>query len=284
MMNVTVLGASGFIGKHLMAALRSRGDQVRAISLRDSQAAAAAAATSDAIVNLAGEPLAQRWNGAVKERIERSRSEQPQQFLEALANLPRQVKTYVSASAVGYYGTSETRTFTEESPPGDDFLAHVCVRWEATAKHAQDLGMRVAVVRTGVALGNDGGALAKILPPFRLGAGGVVGSGRQWFPWVHIDDLVAIYLLALDQIDGPINATAPGAVTNAVFMQTLGSVLHRPVVLPVPTFALRAMLGEGADMLLTGQRVVPERALTLGYMFRFPQLEGALQNLLHAGE
>jgi len=279
-MNVLLVGATGFIGRGLERALRARGDDVAAASLRDPEAAAAAAAQCDAIVNLAGEPLAQHWSENVKLRIESSRVEAPRRFLEALSRRTFAARAYVSASAIGYYGTSETAAFDETSAPGDDFLARVCVGWEREARQAAGLGMRVAIVRTGVALGADGGALAKLLPPFRMGAGGIVGNGRQWLSWVHVDDVVGVYLLALDGAEGPLNACAPNPVTNAQFTHALGRALHRPTLLPVPTFALRAMLGEGADMLLQGQRVLPLRTQELGYRFAFPELTGALANLL----
>lgn len=279
-MRVLLLGASGFVGKHLAAVLRERGDDVVSASLRDPAEAADSASTCDAIVNIAGEPLAQRWSANVKERIETSRVETPRRFLDALAERRRSVAAYISASAIGYYGTSESATFVEESPPGDDFLARVCIGWEREARRASELGMRVAIVRTGIVLGRDGGALSKILPPFRVGAGGIVGSGRQWFSWIHIEDLVRIYRMALDRVEGIVNACAPSPVTNATFTADLGRALHRPAKLPVPTFALRAMLGEGADMLLKGQRVLPRRTQELGYRFEFSELTAALTNLL----
>jgi uncharacterized protein len=278
--NVCVLGGSGFIGTHLVAALRARGDDVTIASLRDPREAAQRAAACEAIVNLAGEPIAQRWDVFVKQHILNSRVEAPRLFLEALAPRERRTSVYVSASAIGYYGTSESETFVEESPPGNDFLARVCVGWEREAARARDLGMRVAIVRTGVALGTGGGALAKILPPFRMGLGGIVGSGRQWLSWIHVDDVVGIYLKAIDAAEGPLNATAPNPVTNAELTRALGVALHRPTVLPAPTIALRVMLGEGAQILLTGQRVLPERTQELGYRFRFERLEDALANLL----
>lgn len=279
-MNVLLLGGSGFVGRHLAAALRERGDAVTIAPLRDPAAAARAAAACDAVVNLAGEPLAQRWNAALKRRIQESRVDAPRRFLELAGQNSRRPLVYVSASAIGYYGTSETATFDEESSPGNDFLARVCVAWEREAARASELGMRVAIVRTGVALGSDGGALSKILPPFRAGAGGRVGSGQQWLSWVHIDDLAGIYLMSLDGVQGAVNACAPNPVTNSEFAEDLGAVLHRPAKLPVPSLALRALLGEGADILLKGQRVLPRRTELLGYRFRFPELKGALANLL----
>ena len=279
-MKVLILGASGFIGRRLAAALRARGDDVLTGTLREPQAAAAFADSCDAIVNLAGEPVAQRWNEAVKRRIKESRVDLPRRFIEALAQRPTRPATYVSASAIGYYGTSETATFVENSPPGDDFLARVCLEWEREAQRAADLGMRVACVRTGVVLGTDGGALPKMLTPFRVGLGGVIGSGRQWFSWIAVDDVVGIYLLAIDKAQGPLNATAPNPVTNAEFTKRLAAAVHRPAFLPVPTLALRAMLGEGADAVLHGQRVLPERTKALGYTFAFPRLDAALADLL----
>jgi uncharacterized protein len=279
-MRVLLLGGSGFVGRHFAEALRERGDDVAVASLRDPATAAASATSCDAIVDLAGEPLAQRWNAEVERRIEESRVNAPRRFLDALAPMERRCTTYVSASAVGYYGTSESETFVEESPPGSDFLARVCIGWEREARRAASFGMRVAIVRTGIVLGIDGGALQKLLTPFRLGIGGVVGSGRQWISWVHIADLVRIYLMAIDGVEGPLNACAPHPVTNAEFTQELGVALRRPTRVAVPAFVLRAMLGRGAEMLLTGQRVLPRRTQELGCRFEFPQLKDALANLI----
>lgn len=279
-MRVALLGASGLIGKRLSAALKARGDVVDALSLRDPAASAAAAAECDTIVNLAGEPIAQRWSSTVKHRIEYSRTEAPRQFLEHLGRQDRRPAVYVSASAVGYYGTSETATFDETSPPGNDFLARVCVEWEAQASHARDLGMRVTTVRCGVALDPGGGALAKMLPPFRAGIGGVVGNGRQWISWIHIDDVTRIYELAIDRGEGAIDATAPNPVTNATLTHSLGAVLNRPTVATVPKIALRVMLGDAAYVVLEGQRVLPKRLLEeYAFQFRFTEIDAALRNL-----
>jgi uncharacterized protein (TIGR01777 family) len=280
-MKVGVLGASGFVGKHLCRALAGRGDEIVTASLRDPSAAAQAVAACDAIVNLSGEPVAQRWTAEAKHAISYSRIESPAEFLQALKAQASRPSAYISASAIGYYGASETATFTEDSPPGDDFLAGVCAGWERETFHARDLGLRTGALRTGVALGTDGGALATMLPPFKMGAGGVVGSGKQWVSWIHIDDLIGIYLAAIDRGEGVYNATTPNPVTNAEFTKTLGKTLQRPTFLPVPDFALKGMLGEGASVVTTGQRVVPERTVgELHYEFRFPQLAPALQNLL----
>ncbi len=278
-MRVAVFGASGFIGTHLTAALSARGDEVRAGSLRDPLRAAQLAAGCDAIANLAGEPIAQRWNARVKERIESSRVALPRAFLEALAVTDGHPKVFVSASAIGYYGTSETRTFAEDDLAGSDFLANVCERWELQAGRAAELGMRVACIRTGLVLGT-GGALARLLWPFRLGLGGKIASVRQWFSWIHVDDLIGIYLMALDGAQGTLNATAPNPVRNEEFTAALGAALNRPTPFPVPAFAVRALLGEGSTVLLEGQRVLPERTQRLGYAFRFPALEPALAQIL----
>jgi uncharacterized protein (TIGR01777 family) len=279
-MRICVSGGSGFIGRHLCSALRARGDEVLETSLRDPHSAAAAAAGCDAFVNLSGESIAQRWTPASKREILESRTLLPLRFFEALAALDRRPAVYVSASAVGYYGTGESASFTEASPPGDDFLAGVCSKWEATAQRGADFGMRVACVRAGLVLGKDGGALAKLLPLFKAGTGGRVGTGRQWYSWIHIADAIGIYLLALDAVSGAINATAPNPVTNAQFTETLAAVLHRPAALPAPAFMLKMMLGEGAMIVLEGQRVLPQRAMDQGYEFRFPDLRAALTDLL----
>lgn len=276
-MRVGILGATGFIGGHITQRLAARGDEIVNASLRDPEDAARRLASCDAVVNLAGETLAQRWNATVKHDILYTRTQLPQRFLETLATFCPCPGIYVSASAIGYYGTSETATFTESSPPGNDFLARVCVAWEREAQRAQAIGMRVSLIRTGVVLGN-GGALGQMLPPFKLGAGGVIGGGRQWISWVHVEDVAGIYLQALDGAAGPLNATAPNPVTNAEFTRALGRAVHRPTFLPTPTFALRMILGEGADMLLTGQRVLPQRTQSEGYAFRFAEIDEALAN------
>lgn len=281
-MKVCVLGASGFIGRHLTQALTARGYEVAVASLRDPGRAAAIAAQCDAVVNLAGESIAQRWTSAAKHAILFSRTELPRRFLEALASIERRnPSVYVSASAIGYYGTSESETFVEENPPGADFLAQVCEAWERQARAARDFGLRAAMIRTGIVLDARGGALAKMLPPFRLGLGGIVGSGRQWCSWIHIDDLVGIYASVLLEGDGAFNAVSPNPVTNAEFTRALGAALHRPTALPTPLFALQLVFGEGASLLTDGQRVAPKRIVTeRGYGFAFPTIEGAFANLL----
>ena len=279
-MNVTVLGGSGFIGSALVAALRRRGDSVRTASLRDPARAAEASEGSDVVVNLAGSPVAERWTEERKREIARSRSDLPAAYLGQLERLARRPAAYVSASAIGYYGTSRTATFTESSPPGDDFLARVCVAWEAQALRARDLGLRAAIVRTGLVLGTGGGALAKLLPLFRSGLGGPVASGEQWCSWIHLDDQIGIYLLAIDGYAGTLTATAPNPVTTRAFTRALAAAVHRPALLPAPEFALKLAFGEGAYVVTEGQRVLPEAALAAGYRFRYPEIAGACANLV----
>ena len=279
-MRVGLVGASGFIGKHLRAVLTGRGDEVVLASLRDPTAAAELVRSCDTVVNLAGEPIAQRWTRKAKDRMRDSRVEGTRSLLDALAREGPRPSAYISASAIGYYPPSETATYTEADAHGDDFLGELCAAWEREAERAATLGMRVAVIRTGVALGTDGGALMKMLPSFHLGFAGVIGSGNQWVSWVHIDDVTGIYCMAIDGASGTFNATAPQPVTNYEFTKTLATVLHRPVFAKVPSMALRVMLGEGADVLLTGARVLPQYTLEAGYMFRFTNLDNALRDLL----
>lgn len=299
-MRVTVTGATGLIGTRLVEALVRRGDEVTVLS-RDPERAGArlgvaavkwaplrgpapveALAGADGVIHLAGEPVAQRWSAAAKERIRASRADGTANLVEGLRAADPRPRVLVSASAVGYYGARGDEEVDESAPPGEDFLAEVCVAWEQEASAAAELGVRVAIVRTGVVLDAHGGALAKMLPPFRAGVGGPVAGGRQWMPWIHVEDLVGIYLAALDGDgwDGPVNGSAPHPATNADFSQALGRALHRPAVAPVPAFALRALYGEMAQIVTTGQRAVPRRALQLGYAFRHPELDEALRSAL----
>jgi uncharacterized protein (TIGR01777 family) len=278
-MRVALLGGSGFVGDALAAALRARGDDVTVLSLRDPAHAADGATDCEAIVNLAGEPIAQRWTAAVKQRLRDSRTVLPRAFLQHFARLQRRATVYVSASAIDYYGPSATATFDETSPAGKTFLAGLCAAWEREAQGAAAFGMRVACIRTGLALGK-GGMLAKLVPLFRAGMGGRIGDGTSWYSWIHVDDLAGIYVSAIDDPDGALNAVAPNPVTNAEFVRELGRALHRPALLPAPTFALRAALGEGANVLLERQRVLPHRALERGYRFKFPELARALEDVV----
>jgi uncharacterized protein (TIGR01777 family) len=278
---VAVTGASGLIGSRLSAVLRERGDEVVSVpreAVGDQLAELLRGV--DGVVNLAGEPVAQRWNAAVKERIRSSRLERTASVVDAVGRLPETSRpsVLVSASGAGYYGDRGAEELTEEAPPGGDFLASVCVDWEHAAAGAARSGVRVVCIRTGIVLTRSGGALAKMLTPFRLGVGGRIGSGEQYMPWIHIDDIVGLYLESLsgDGWSGAINASAPAPATNAEFTRALGRALKRPTVFPVPVMALRALYGEMATVLVTGQRMLPARALSLGYSFAHPSLPAAL--------
>jgi uncharacterized protein (TIGR01777 family) len=276
-MRVTITGGTGLIGSKLAQRLRERGDDVTILSLRRDDPAPAVSGR-DAVVHLAGENLAQRWSEDAKRRIVDSRVDGTRRLVEALAGSG--VQTLVSASAVGYYGAHDDELVTEQTPPGGDFPAQVCVAWEREANAATTHGVRVVTVRTGIVLDASGGALAKMLPPFKLGAGGPVAGGRQYMPWIHIDDVVGIYVKALDDptLSGPINATAPTPVTNATFSKALGRALHRPALAPLPGFAIKALYGEMAVIVTTGQRAVPRVAEAHGYRFAYPDLDEALSS------
>lgn len=301
-MRVTVTGATGLIGTRLVAALARRGDDVTVLS-RDPERArerlgvgieaaawdplgapapAAALAGRDGVIHLAGEPVAQRWSDAAKERIRTSRETGTANLVAGLRAAEPRPAVLVSASAVGYYGARGEEELDESAAPGEGFLSEVCVAWERAAQAAEALGMRVAVVRTGVVLDPGGGALAKMLPPFKAGVGGPVAGGRQWMPWIHVDDLVGLYLAALDGAawSGPLNGSGPEPVTNRDFSKALGRALHRPAVAPVPRLALRALYGEMEEIVTTGQRAVPQRPLAFGYRFAHPQLDEALRSAL----
>jgi hypothetical protein len=303
-MRVVVSGATGTIGQALVAALLGRGDGVVALS-RDERRAGevlgervepyawprpteepppeAALAGADAVVNLMGEPLAQRWTTQSKRSIEESRVAGTRSLVQGLLAVARERRpgALVSQSAVGYYGPRDNQPVDEDAPAGHDFLAGVVAAWEHEALVAAS-DLRVAVTRTGVVLSPDGGALAKMLPFFRLGIGGPVAGGRQYVPWVHLDDVVGAMLFCLDnpQAGGPINLTAPNPVTNAELSHALGRVLKRPAVLPVPALALKLLYGEMAQIVITGQRVLPARLGQLGYRFRHPELDAALRDVL----
>jgi uncharacterized protein (TIGR01777 family) len=277
--NIVVLGASGFVGRHLTAALSARGDTVTTASLRDPAAAARACEGADAVVNLAGEPVAQRWTPEVKAKIGSSRVDSARALISGFESLTKKPAAYVSASAIGYYGTSETATFDETSAAGNDFLSEVCIAWEAEADRAASLGLRVAKIRTGLVLGTDGGALAKLLPIFKLGGGGIVASGKQWYSWIHIGDLIGIYLRAIDGTDGVLNGTAPNPVRNVDFTKALGAALFRPTLFPAPAFAVRLVLGDAASVVTEGQRVLPLRTLSTGYRFTYEAIDRAFAAL-----
>ncbi len=282
-MNIAITGASGFIGRHLTATLTAQGHTTRAVSSRTTPAPGSFAGC-DAIVHLAGEPVAQRWTPAAKKKIMDSRVEGTRAVVRAIAALNPRPATLICASAIGYYGSRGDEPLTEDAAPASDFLAQVVRAWEHEAREAETLGVRVVSPRFGVVLGRDGGALPKMALPFRFGVGGRIGSGKQWTSWIHIEDLTALLAFALENVplSGPVNAVAPTPVTNADFTRALARALHRPALFPAPAFALKLALGEMSSMLLGGQRVLPAAALRAGFTFRYPELDSALADLFES--
>jgi uncharacterized protein (TIGR01777 family) len=306
-MRVFVTGGTGLVGNLLVKKLSQRGDQVVLLTRRPEAArqqggAAVTIVTGDpvltgpwmdavkdcdAVVHLAGEGIFnRRWSSAFKDQLYSSRIKGTDNIVSALGKAPvapdSPQRVLVSASAIGYFGPHDDEELTEESGPGHDFLAKLCVDWEKAAQVASIHGVRVVFLRTGIVLDKQGGALAKMLTPFKLGVGGPIGSGKQFMSWIHIEDEVGLILFALDhpEIDGPLNATAPNPVTNKAFGNALGKVLGRPSFMPTPGLALRVMLGESAQIITAGQRVLPKKALAAGYAFKFAELEAALRDLL----
>ena len=293
-MKVVIGGANGLIGSALGRALRARGDQVVALVRNprgpgevkwDGRAVPPAVLDrADAAVNLSGASIAaRRWTDSYKKQVTDSRVESTRAFVQAMRSARPPPRVFVNASAVGVYGGRGDEELTEASSPGADFLAGVCKATEAEAARAEELGIRTVLLRTGVVLAREGGALKQMLPPFKAFVGGPIGSGKQWFPWIHLADEVGLILWALDgSVRGALNAVAPSPVRMKEFAQTLGRVLHRPAVFAVPALALRLGLGEMAEVLLDGQRAVPRKALDAGYSFRFGELEPALRELVGA--
>ncbi|MBW3585567.1 MAG: TIGR01777 family oxidoreductase [Cyanobacteria bacterium 0813] len=305
-MKVAIAGATGFVGSRLVEKLQAAGHQVLVLSRDAAKASRVFPASAypnlevvaytpaesgdwqksiagcDAVVNLAGVPIAEeRWTEARQQAILDSRRLTTAKLVEAIVNANPRPSVFVSASAIGYYGTSETAEFDETSPAGNDFLAAVCKDWEAAAQPAKNAGTRLAILRLGIVLGM-GGALAKMLPPFKLFAGGPLGTGKQWFSWVHREDVVDLILYALQnsQVEGVLNATAPNPVRMNELCQTLGEVLQRPSWLPVPGFALEMLLGDGAKLVLEGQKVLPKQTLASGFQYQYPTLKLALEEIL----
>jgi uncharacterized protein len=300
-MKVAVAGATGFVGSRLVERLQAEGHQVLVLT-RDAQRAKrmfsqvevvaytplesgdwqGTIAGCDAVVNLAGAPIAEtRWTTERKQEIMDSRKIGTQKIVEAIAQANPKPSVLVNSSAIGYYGTSETATFDEGSGAGKDFLAEVCREWEAAAEQVKQLGTRLVILRTGIVLGM-GGAIAKMLLPFKMFAGGPIGSGRQWFSWIHREDMVSLILQALTQpaMSGVYNATAPHPVKMAELSQTLGQVMNRPSWLPVPDFALEALLGDGAQVVLQGQQVMPKRTIESGFKFAYETVKPALEEVV----
>ncbi|MEK6303436.1 MAG: TIGR01777 family oxidoreductase [Acidobacteriota bacterium] len=299
-MKILITGATGLIGRKLCTSLSADGHRLVALSRTPEKNGGLAAdevlkwePTSgpppsqaltgiDVAVHLAGEPIADhRWSDAQKKRIRDSRVLSTRNLVEGLRSADSKPSVLVSGSAIGFYGDRGDEMLEEDAASGRGFMSEICRDWENEAAVASGLGIRVVQVRTGVVLSTEGGALKKMLPPFKLGVGGPLGSGRQWFPWIHISDIVGIFRHAISKssMKGPVNGVAPEPVTNAEFTKQLGLVLHRPAFLPVPEFALRALMGEMADVLFGSQRVIPKAALESGYEFRYPMLARALEDL-----
>jgi hypothetical protein len=302
-MRVAVTGATGLIGGAVVAALTARGDEVTALSRDAERARAALPAGADAaawpdpkaepapldalrgrdgVVNLLGEQIAQRWSDDVKHEIRDSRILSTRNLVAALAELPEaeRPKVLVSGSGAGWYGHRGDERLDESAPAGDDFLAQVTVDWEAEARRAEELGMRVVLNRTGVVLSPSGGALAKMLPFFKAGIGGPVAGGTQYMPWIHLDDVAGAILFELDTdaASGPVNLSAPEPATNRELSKALGRALRRPAIAPVPAIAVKLLYGQMAEIVTTGQRAVPGKLTELGYRFRQPDLEAALRD------
>jgi uncharacterized protein (TIGR01777 family) len=298
---VALTGATGTLGRAIVEELLARGDEVtvlsrdagkaseafggrvRALGWKDPKAEGPpteALAGQDGVIHLLGEPVAQRWSDRAKQEILDSRVLATRNLVAALKDADPRPGVLVSQSASGWYGPRGDETVDESEPAADDFLAQVCVGWEAEARAAEELGIRVALTRTGVVLSESGGALEKMLPPFKAGVGGPVAGGNQYVPWVHADDVVGAMIFALDTgaASGPINLSAPEPVTNRELSKTLGRVLRRPAVAPVPALALKLLYGEMAQIVTTGVRMVPKRLEELGYAFRRPELEQALRS------
>jgi uncharacterized protein (TIGR01777 family) len=296
-MNITISGASGLVGRRLLRVLGSEGHKLHVLSRYagtnlpqgvklavwdpESLPPITSLESADAVIQLAGEPVAQRWTTEVKRRIRESRVGSTERLVEAISKLPRPPRCLVCASAIGYYGSRGDEILEETSPPGSGFLPEVCLAWEKAAQAASGLGVRVAVIRIGVVLDKRGGALGRLLALFRAGLGGRLGSGRQWMSWIHAGDLAELFRFVLDgTVQGAVNGVAPFPVSNAEFTQELARVLKRPALLPVPGFLLKAVLGDMAEILLASQRVAPRAAESTGFRFRFPQLGAALAELL----
>ncbi|NEP21011.1 TIGR01777 family oxidoreductase [Moorena sp. SIO3I6] len=300
-MKVAITGATGFVGSRLVERLQEEGHQPLILT-RDSAKARKqfpnietiaytptesgdwqnAIAGCDGVVNLAGAPIAEeRWTAARKQEILNSRQLGTQKIVEAIALADPKPTVLVNASAIGYYGTSETVTFDETSPAGDDFLAEVCQAWEGEAQKVKEADVRLVILRLGIVLGN-GGALAKMIPPFQMFAGGPIGTGRQWFSWIHRDDVVNLIIAALTRPDmeGIFNATAPNPVLMSELCNAIGEVLNRPSWLPVPSVALEALLGEGATVVLEGQQVLPKRTTSYGWEYQYSTVKQALVEIL----
>lgn len=301
-MRVAITGATGFVGNRLVAKLHEQGAEIVVLTRNPQKAqqifspltyprvnvvtyqpetyAGEGLNGCDAVVNLAGQPIAERWTPEYKRGILQSRQTVTHNLVQAIAQIETRPQVLVNASAIGYYGTSETATFDESSAAGDDFLAQVCQTWEAEAKKVQEAGVRLVILRIGIVL-DIGGALGKMINPFKMFAGGPIGSGKQWFSWIHRDDLVDLIITSIQkpEMQGVYNATAPQPVRMNEFCDTLGKVMGRPSWLPVPALAIELLLGEGAMVVLDGQKVMPKETQTF-FNYQYPQLREALEEIV----
>ncbi|MDQ6665927.1 MAG: TIGR01777 family oxidoreductase [Acidobacteriota bacterium] len=300
-MKCIISGGSGFIGSRLVDSLLKDGHYVSVWSRKpgierrnavgsfcwdpiSGEPASESLEDFDVVVHLAGEPVAQRWTADVKRRIRDSRVHGTRHLVHALSTVKRRPGLLICASAIGYYGDRGDEVLTESSKPGKGFLPEVCVEWEKQADLAESLGLRVVKLRIGVVLGKGGGALEKMVPAFEKFAGGTLASGKQWMSWIHLDDLVAMMRFAMDQpVSGAWNGTAPNPVTNAKFTEALGQALHKPAFLKVPAFALKALYGEMASVMLASDRVLPKAAEAGGFHFQYPELGTALKEIFSKG-
>ena len=304
-MKIAITGATGLVGTRLVEKLHSQGNQIVVFTRNLNKANTTFPASAfpnveavqytpqesgdwqkkisgcDAVVNLAGEPIAERWNPQQKQAIMQSRQLGTRKIVEAIAAAEQKPQVLVSGSAIGYYGTSETAEFDESSTSGDDFLAEVCKQWEAEAEKVKEAGVRLVILRIGIVLAN-GGALGKMIGPFKMFAGGPIGSGNQWFSWIHRDDLVNLIseAIARPELTGVYNATAPHPVRMSQLCQTLGDVMKRPSWLPVPDFVLEILLGDGATVVLEGQQVLPKKTQAINFNYQYPELKSALQEII----
>jgi len=305
-MKIAISGATGFVGSRLVARLHAEGHRILVLTRNTTFAQKVfppqafpnleiiaytpivsgawqdTIAGCDGVVNLAGEPIAEgRWTPERKQEILNTRKLGTQKIVEAIAKSQPQPSVLVNTSAIGYYGTSETASFDEDSANGKDFLAQVCQEWEAEARKVKDANVRLVILRFGIILGN-GGALGKMITPFKLFAGGPIGTGQQWFSWIHLDDIVSLIIQALTKstMEGVYNGTAPQPVSMNDLSTTMGKVMNRPSWLPVPGFAIEAILGDGAKVVLEGQQVLPKRTLESGFEYQYPNLQSALTQIL----
>ncbi|BBA79844.1 putative YfcH-like cell division inhibitor [cyanobacterium endosymbiont of Rhopalodia gibberula] len=305
-MKIAITGATGFVGSRLVEKLKNDGHQLLIFTRNANRAQQLYPASRfpnleiisyqpmesgdwqkaisgcEAVVNLAGEPIVERWTSENRKAILESRQLGTRKIVEAIAQAETKLSVLVNASAVGYYGTSEISIFDEDSDPGDDFLSQVCQVWETEANEVKQAGVRLVILRIGIVLG-DGGVLAKIIPPFKLFVGGPLGKGNQWFSWIHLDDLVNLIIESLERndVEGTFNATSPHPVRMSKLCKTLGEIMNRPSWLPVPDFVLKFLLGDASKIVLEGQQVLPKRTKSIGFKYQYPNLKKALMDILH---